>query len=369
MDVRRTSIALLVVTSIGCAAEAPPNPPASAEPANAALHETAETGPLGTLPASFTGDLPCASCEAIRTRLDLLDDGTFVLREEYVGEGDDATVDDIGRFTLSSDEQVLVLHGGREAPGLWRIVGTDELRKLNLGGETVDSELDYSLRRTGALDPIEPVLTMRGMYRYMADAALFEECRTGRRMPVAMEADNVALERAYLEARGEAGEPMLVSLEGRIVERPPMEGDGTVPTLIPERFIEVRPGETCGEPAARADLVGTRWVPTQLGGEPVVVPEDRKQPFLTLAEGEARAFGDAGCNRFSGSYELDGHALSFGPLAMTKMACPDPNPETAFAEALNATRSWRVLGQMLELYDESGARVARLQAHPAPDAP
>jgi len=36
------------------------------------------------------------------------------------------------------------------------------------------------------------------MFRYLADAAQFEECLTGRSYPVAMEGDYLALERAYL---------------------------------------------------------------------------------------------------------------------------------------------------------------------------
>ncbi|MEM9305622.1 MAG: META domain-containing protein [Pseudomonadota bacterium] len=43
---------------------------------------------------------------------------------------------------------------------------------------------------------------------------------------------------------------------------------------------------------------------------------------LQLDAAEARAFGSAGCNRFSGSYTLDGDTISFGPMAMTKRMCP-----------------------------------------------
>ena len=88
-------------------------------------------------------------------------------------------------------------------------------------------------------------LVMRGMYRYMADAALFTECRTGRSFPVALEGDNRTLERAYLKVRKTPGEALLVTLEGRIVQRMPMEGPGPVPTLLPEKFIGVSPEEQC----------------------------------------------------------------------------------------------------------------------------
>jgi hypothetical protein len=44
------------------------------------------------------------------------------------------------------------------------------------------------------------------------------------------------------------------------------------------------------------------------------------EPTLELTEdGEVR--GDTGCNTFSGSYELDGGTLEFGPLATTRMTC------------------------------------------------
>ncbi len=97
-------------------------------------------------------------------------------------------------------------------------------------------------------DPDGPLL-MSGMYLYMADAAIFTDCRTGRNLPVAMEGDNRALEEAYLKARHHPGEALLVTLQGRIVERMPMEGPGPVAMLLPEKFHRVSPGEKCGLPS------------------------------------------------------------------------------------------------------------------------
>ena len=93
---------------------------------------------------------------------------------------------------------------------------------------------------------MEPRLTLRGMFRYMADAGLFTECSTGQRWPVAQEADNATLEREYLKVRTEPGGPVLVSVDGRVAMRPKMEGVGLQPTLVPERFVGAYPGETCG---------------------------------------------------------------------------------------------------------------------------
>ncbi len=88
---------------------------------------------------------------------------------------------------------------------------------------------------------------MRGMYTYMADAGIFTDCASGRRLPVAQESDNAALEAAYSKARTGPGAPMLASIEGQIEMRMPMEGPGPRPTLVVERFVSIVAG-TC-EPA------------------------------------------------------------------------------------------------------------------------
>ena len=88
--------------------------------------------------------------------------------------------------------------------------------------------------------------TRRGRFTYMADAALFEDCDSGLRFPVAMEADYLAAERAYLETRTEPGSAVLMTIEARLESRPPMEGDGLIEMIVIDRFIAAHPGESCG---------------------------------------------------------------------------------------------------------------------------
>jgi heat shock protein HslJ len=77
----------------------------------------------------------------------------------------------------------------------------------------------------------------------------------------------------------------------------------------------------------------------------------RPAPTLKLSSKEHRASGFAGCNRFTGGYELVGDKLRFNALATTRMACPDPTPEAAVLKALGDTASWKVDGRTLELSD------------------
>lgn len=67
--------------------------------------------------------------------------------------------------------------------------------------------------------------------------------------------------------------------------------------------------------------------------------------------------GTTGCNSFSGGYTVDGSSLTFGPLATTRMACPDDvaAQETAVLTGLESTASFAIDGQTLSLLGADGA--------------
>ena len=207
----------------------------------------ADAAPLENLPASFLGRLPCADCAGIRYQVDLFPDQAFFLRLTFLGKGkgDGESFDDIGRWELSADGRTLILRGGREGPAMFAVRNSSTLRMLDLDGREIVSSLPYELQRTEVFQPIEPRLALRGMFSHLADAGIFWECLTTRKFSVAQEGDNAALEAAYLRARRQPGEPLLVSVEGRIVTRPKMEGPGESQVVVVERFINLWPGEIC----------------------------------------------------------------------------------------------------------------------------
>ena len=323
----------------------------------------AQAAPLGALPASFIGELPCADCPGIRYHVNLFPDRVFFLRTTYIGRADNANFDDIGSWVVSSDRNTLILKGEREAPEIFAIKDRETLRKLDVEGREIESLLNYDLRRTKSIEPLEPRLAMRGMYRYFADAGLFTECLTRRKWPVAQEKDNAALESAYAKARLTPGEELLVNLEGQVAMRPKMEGQGAQLTLVVERFIGIWPGETCGARFSSAPLENTYWKLTRLGGKPVSVAAKQREPHFVLDNKTKRIAGSGGCNRFTGTYQQNGDRLTFGKMAMTFMACSEEMEiERDFVGVLEQVRSWRILGDHLELIDGSGALLARLEA-------
>lgn len=78
----------------------------------------------------------------------------------------------------------------------------------------------------------------------------------------------------------------------------------------------------CGGYDYRESLAGSRWRIVNITFNEVAGEAYR------LEFTENRVSGRAGCNRFSGSYRRTGdNELEFGPLAVTRMACPEPQME------------------------------------------
>jgi copper homeostasis protein (lipoprotein) len=326
-----------------------------------ALAQAGPATPLD-LPATFTGSLPCADCPGIDWHLDLWPDGRFHLLRRYRER--QATDTMLGRWRFAPDQASLLLHGGREVPLRLAVQGRQRLRLLAPDGAAIESTLPYELTGDGTLRAAELSLTLNGEFRYLADAAVLTECLSGQPFPVLMEGAYVELERAYLAAdKPEPGAALFVQLDARIVDRPVME-EGPPQSLLVERVIALRPTMRCERAMSDASLENTYWRLLSLAGEPVSTPAGAREAHLVLDDTQQRVAGVAGCNRFTGSYTLDGDTLLFSPLAMTRMLCPPPLDavEAAFAAAVERTAHWRVHGTLLELYDDARGSLAVLEA-------
>jgi putative lipoprotein len=146
----------------------------------------------------------------------------------------------------------------------------------------------------------EPRLALTGMFTYMADAAAITLCADGGRLPVAM------------------------------VDSP---------------------------------LRGTYWKLTRLRETPVQTAEQQREPHLIFANDELRISGSGGCNRVTGSFEIDGDELRLGRMAATRMACPSGmEQERHFLQSMKDVERYRISGSHLEMLDAQGAVVARFEA-------
>jgi len=76
--------------------------------------------------------------------------------------------------------------------------------------------------------------------------------------------------------------------------------------------------------------------------------------------------GSAGCNNFSGAYQVDGDLIKIKLGPQTMMFCEEPEgvmeQESAYLEALQSATNYKIRGDVLVMMDDSGQEVLNFQA-------
>lgn len=85
-------------------------------------------------------------------------------------------------------------------------------------------------------------MTLKGSYTYMADAAVFKDCATGKTFPVD---NNIALEQGYAKAYKTAGEPVFLTFSAHFSVQPSMEEGLTEKALVPDGKIVFDRSKNC----------------------------------------------------------------------------------------------------------------------------
>lgn len=206
--------------------------------------------PLETLPAYFTGVLPCADCEGIDYQLQLLPGNFYFLRTKYAGKRK-VPEDEMGRWLIVDRNRLLLNQAVEKGENQqFRIVDNRQLRKLDSQGQDIVSNLNYSLVES-AEKPFNPSLSMKGLYIYAADAGHFTDCITGQSWPVTREGKNAQLEKSYSKKTKAQGKPLLVSLKVNIVERPAAEAGTPAAHLLVKKVKRVSKEQTCDSVTGR----------------------------------------------------------------------------------------------------------------------
>ena len=106
-----------------------------------------------------------------------------------------------------------------------------------------------------------------------------------------------------------------------------------------------------GTPAqdSSSGLFGKTWTLTEMEGRKF----SADKPNIIFDREQKRVSGSGGCNRFSGTVEIDGSKMKFSRLIITKMACLDAelqNVETTFLRLLETTTRFELQANTLQLY-------------------
>ncbi|MEE8311493.1 MAG: META domain-containing protein [Candidatus Binatia bacterium] len=333
-----------------------------------AAGETSPVTMADLAPAAYAGEIPCADCPGIRVELELRADGLYLLRRTWIAAegGNDRSTVTIGRWGIEPDSRRLALRSGTDPVERLAVDDHRHLRMLDRDGRDIRSELNYSLARSANTDLFNDPFALRGHYFYMADAALFSECRTAKRFDVITSPIAAELERAYLDAAGGSGDSVVVTVQARLTKQPNPDTGAPRDAIAIERIIGLHPGEDCEPGSRHVTLTGTYWKFVEVAGKTVTVREGDIAPHLVLERSESKVSGFAGCNRFFGGYARALDSLTLGPLGSTRKSCRRVmETEQAILGALEKTTRFRIEGERLILRSRDG-ELAVLTASQAP---
>lgn len=97
---------------------------------------------------TYTGVIPCASCEGISMALTLNADNTYNLEEEYLGKQEEP-LSSVGKFTWQADGSTIALQGQDENRKFF--VGESFVEMLWGNGKPSEGESEYVLTKVGAM--------------------------------------------------------------------------------------------------------------------------------------------------------------------------------------------------------------------------
>jgi heat shock protein HslJ len=107
------------------------------------------------------------------------------------------------------------------------------------------------------------------------------------------------------------------------------------------------------DPASGDPLDGTSWELTAYRKTSPI-----PGTTLTATFEEGRVHGSAGCNSYSGSYQISDDAITVSELAITEMACMEPEgvmeQETTFVEFLTGAQTFRLAEEQLQIVTSDG---------------
>jgi heat shock protein HslJ/uncharacterized lipoprotein NlpE involved in copper resistance len=315
---------------------------------------------------AWSGTIPCADCPGIAYSLELNADSTY--RERMVYQGRSATpFVQSGTWGVSNGRVLLNKKGSRH--NQFAIEG-EALVMLDGEGNPIDSQQAeaYRLQRKKTDEAEDNPRLWREKYERGIDFAA-----VGNEPFWSLEIDleKMIEFRALDEEKGSVLTPVPLGEkpttgEGIVYKVQTVTGDMEVQLLkqacednmsgraFPYTVTVTKDGTAykgCGMYLRDSRLNGT-WNLQQLQGK-ALDPKQQPgaQPTLTISLADNRVSGNAGCNRISGNMEPIGDRINFGPVAATKMACPNMELENQFLRVLSEKElRYRVSDEQLELF-------------------
>jgi heat shock protein HslJ len=112
-------------------------------------------------------------------------------------------------------------------------------------------------------------------------------------------------------------------------------------------------------PAKPTALEGSPWQASGINNGRGGVVSSKATHLATALFANGRISGNAGCNQFSASYEIEGNQITIGRAITTRKHCEEPDgimeQEQQYLQALGRVRTYTMKPDGLELRDENGS--------------
>ena len=112
---------------------------------------------------------------------------------------------------------------------------------------------------------------------------------------------------------------------------------------------------------AEHQLTGVRWKLTELMGQAIPATEPDTTPYLQFGD-DGRVSGFAGCNQFTGAYQVENLRLTFKPMATTQKACLSDSVEQQFLSTIQGIDNYSLNDSGLAFYKARTAALLRFTA-------
>jgi len=89
---------------------------------------------------TYSGKLPCADCEGIKTEVVLRDDNSYEIKRVYMGK-DDTVFEETGSLQWTEGGGTIVLTNKEDGKATLFKVGENHLKQLDLEGKPIEGEL------------------------------------------------------------------------------------------------------------------------------------------------------------------------------------------------------------------------------------
>ena len=130
--------------------------------------------------------------------------------------------------------------------------------------------------------------------------------------------------------------------------------------------VPSRPNTPAAESITLA-LSGAVWTLAELESRPVRPADKTHRAIAIEFDEDGQTFtGVSGCNEFTGSFEAGWRTLALSTSESLRVCRIDQSTERALARTIKATRTYRITGRTLDLFDERGTRIAKFEGAPIP---